>query len=171
MESSDTSERLFDDTLSGALARREKFLGKTTISESEEMQIFSVMQRVRELAAKNPNVHKMTKEHAIDKLTAEALFRQRFPAWKGVKEVIAMATEDISFDDGLIVYRLLNGDWLEPIFGHYIPACMPWVQHLETILQNETANENAATDVQGLVEKHQTDTAQAAAKKMHEASR
>lgn len=135
MEKEKPSEGLSDDTVAGALARREKFLGNKTISDLEEMRIFSSMQHVRKLSAENPNVHEMTRERAIDKLTAEALFRQHYPAWKGVQAIIALATEDTSFDDGLVVYRLPSRDWLEPIFGHYIPKCFPWAQLLEQELQ------------------------------------
>ncbi|MDO8468866.1 MAG: hypothetical protein Q7S29_03865 [Candidatus Peribacter sp.] len=171
MEAPDASERLYKDTPSGALARREKFLGKTTISELEEMQIFSSMQHVRKLSAENPNVHEMTREHAIDKLTTETLFRQYFPAWKGVKDIIATATEAVSFENGDIVYRLPNGDWLEPIFGQYIPASMPWAQLLEAFLRSTPPEDSHEKDGQSPVSELQADTARAAAKTTHEISR
>lgn len=171
MEAPDASDRLFEDTPFGALVRREKFLGNKTISELEEMQIFSSMQHVHELAAKNPHVHEMTREHAIDKHTTETLFQQRFPGWRGIKEVIAAATADLSFENGLVVYRLPNGDWLEPVFGQYIPSCMPWAQLLEAALRSEppktAVNKTGGPPVVQL----QADTAQAAAKTIHEISR
>ena len=171
MEAPDTSERLYEDTLAGALARREKFLGQTTISELEEMQIFASLQHVRELAAKNPKVHAMTREHAIDKRTAETLFRRDFPAWKGAKEIIATATGAISFENGDVVYRLPNGDWLEPIFGQYIPASMPWAQLLEAFLRNAPPEDSHEKGEESPVSELQADTARAAAKTTNEISR
>ncbi|MDD5103622.1 MAG: hypothetical protein PHX93_04435 [Candidatus Peribacteraceae bacterium] len=125
MEALDAAERLCDDTVTGALARRKKFLGKGELNELENTQITASMVKVRG----------MTSARTIDKQTTETLFRQRYPAWKGVKEIIATATGDISLDDGLVVYRFSNGDWMEPIFGHWIPACFPWAQMLEKALR------------------------------------
>ncbi|MDD5041760.1 MAG: hypothetical protein PHX87_05145 [Candidatus Peribacteraceae bacterium] len=157
----DTTEQLYQDTMAGALARRTMYLGKGEISEMEKQQI----------AAATLKVLNMTGARAVDKLTTEELFRQRYPAWKGVKEIIATATDDMSFESGLILYRLPNGDWLEPVFGHYIPACFPWAQGLEGMLPHEPKDENPAENGQNPVTKLQTETARAANQKMHEPSR
>ena len=117
-------EGLSDDTVAGALARRLKFLGKEWISPAETMLKMTYM-----------NKGPMTEARAIDKLTAQTLYQQRFPGNQGLLDHIHKETGAKSLDNGLVVYRLANGDWIEPIVHHYIPSCFPWAHAFEKALQ------------------------------------
>ncbi len=155
MEATDTAARLYEDTMAGALARRQKFLGTGTLSPAEISQKQACICKVPTNEAR-----------AIDAITTLALFQQRLPGHKGIRGLISTETGSISFDNGLVVYRLANGDWVEPIIGHWIPACFPWAQKFEIELQRSLKDpqfetENPIPDLQ----KETADTAKAITQK------
>ncbi|MFH0851617.1 MAG: hypothetical protein V1876_02610 [Candidatus Peregrinibacteria bacterium] len=160
MERETPTEGLSDDTVKGALARRKKFLGKEKMDPTEISQMQACMCGVP-----------TTEARAIDKSTALALFQKRFPGHKGIGGLISTETGSLSLDNGLVVYRLSNGDWIEPIIGHWIPSCFPWAQMFEWKLQEETAHFHAEHDEQDPIPNLQKETAEAARAKIQESSR
>jgi hypothetical protein len=130
MEHLSADEGLSDDTVDGALARRRALLG------AEELDC---RQTARVLASRL--VVGMTEAHAIDKSTALALYRSRFPGEQGLNVAISSAVDAIKLENGLIVYRLPNGDWVEPQNSHYVPASFPWAQLLERNYQSYLAEQ------------------------------
>lgn len=124
MEHSEATEGLYEDTVAGALARRKLLLGTDAMSGLETMQQQVLMANV-----------KATQAHAIDKSTAQELFRQRFPGHQGLNIVTATAAGSLMFENGLIAYLLPNGDWVEPMNGHYVHASSPWARMLMKELQ------------------------------------
>ena len=142
-------EGLSEDTVAGALARRQKFLGTETLSPAE-------------IAHKQACICSVptNEARAIDAITTLALFQQRLPKHKGIKELIATETGSLSLDKGLVVYRLTNGDWIEPVIGHWIPACFPWAHAFEKALQESV--KNPPPEEQSLVPNLQQQTESAA---------
>jgi len=153
MEKEKPSEGLSDDTAAGALARREKFLGKEWMSPAETMLKMTYMDKVP-----------MTEARAIDKITAQTLYQQRFPGNQGLMDQIHKETGTKSLDSGLVVYRLADGDWIEPIVHHYIPSCFPWAQALEWDRAHPQAENDGQSPIPNLQQKT-ADTAKAITQK------
>jgi len=142
VEKETSPEWLWDDTVAGALARREKFLGKEWISPAETMLKMTYMSK-----------GSMTEARAIDKLTAQTLYQQRFPGNQGLLDQIYKETGAKSLDNGLVVYRLADGDWIEPIVHHYIPSCFPWAQALEWDRAHPQAENDGQSPIPNLQQK------------------
>lgn len=120
MKTPECPDWLFEDSVAGALERRKHFLGNENMSKEEENLKRGFICSVS-----------ATEAHAIDRITAHSLFRERLPGRQGVKGLIAKATSLTV--KGIVVYRLPDGDWLEPLNEHWIPACFPWAQWLERL--------------------------------------
>ncbi|MEI8229876.1 MAG: hypothetical protein WCG83_01940 [Candidatus Peregrinibacteria bacterium] len=119
-----------DDT-NGAMARRKDALGTEPLNH--------VLIASLQLSAG------LTESRAIDKVTAEELFRKYFPNGRKADTVTNKATHIVELDGGVIVYRLPNGDWIETAVGHFIPASFPWAQILEQALRVALAHPEASS--------------------------
>lgn len=146
METPRNYERLSEDTLAGALARRKELLNRGDLSAWEELQSQAYMLGIP-----------TTLERAIDKITALQLFRQQYPDRQGLKTAITNATDsltlwyrrktiallkstaNLSEEEGelveVVVHRLPNGNWVEKGNGHFIHPCFPWAQLLDAKLE------------------------------------
>jgi hypothetical protein len=146
MENLEISERLYEDSLAGALARRKEFLHKEKFSGWEQTQMDAYVVGIP-----------TRQERAVDKITALQLFSQRFPDRQGLRAAVATAVASLKLyyrckplfksksppgsqaEEGelveIIVHRLQSEDWVETGNGHFIPPCFPWAQILEAELQ------------------------------------
>ena len=135
-EAPDASERLYDDTLPGALARRRALLNAEKFTDWERLQIQTCMLGVP-----------MTEARATDKITALELFRQQYPDRQGLKVALANSTDSLTLwyrrkmavplkstakpseKEGelveVVVHRLPSGNWVEKGNGHSIPPVSP----------------------------------------------
>lgn len=176
MENPDISDRLYEDTPAGALARREVLLRMKDFSPWENLQIQAYMAGIP-----------TTQERAIDKITALTLFRQQYPDRQSLAATLANTTdtiilwyrrktltllksatappEEVGDLTEVIVHRLPSGNWLEKGNGHAIPPCFPWAQILEAELKarkEQAVDQNAQQE--GIVAAGTTSFAKVAAK-------
>jgi len=144
MEKLESQDGQFYPEVKAAFARRKELLNMGALDSKEMVQIHACT-----------IVGNMTLGRAIDKLTSLELFRRIYQNKHRLGDALATAKRSLSLPDGSTVYRLPNGDWIQPETKHYIPADFPWAQAFERALREQpTLAATAPAEVLEVTERH-----------------